>query len=298
MASAIDILKSRFRGSFIIAVLGLAVTFMSINLALSYFDPSSCTPHLLKFGLSVSQKLGTDFLALLIFMWLLLFLVREDPKAEIASKSNRDATLAIDATLLTTKEFCYIGATGGYNADHRLPILTARSKNNKSAISISFILPHPFLSKSLAFVAKQVGDQLPDAAALRILAVAYRVLRARREAPTLSVAVFLVPHASTIRYDITDDLIAMSSSLEGNQFVLFPKHAPMHSELLADVLILKEVAVLRLSSSDASVRAAIASDEKLAQFVIDSLGAIEHGITVSALIAESEKALSTQKRPK
>lgn len=118
MASPIEVLKSRFRGLYVIALIGLAVIFLIVSYILSHFDPSTTTSPLLRFGIAVTQKLGTDFVSLLIFTLILLYAIRDDPKQDIRTTTPHDATRALDFALARTSEFIYVGSTGG--VQHRV----------------------------------------------------------------------------------------------------------------------------------------------------------------------------------
>lgn len=293
MASSVEILKSRFRGLFVIALLGLSAIFLGLNFVLSQMDPTNSIPPWLRFTLGVTQKLGTDFISLLVFSAILLYAIREEPSQEIASVNSRQGTKAIDLATRSTREFTYVGSTGAYNALHRIPDLANRAKRENHSISVSFFLPQPFLSRQFLSVVKAVGEEAPDKAALRVLAVAFKVLESRRITENLIVDVYFVSRASTIRYDITDDLIAMSSPLGRNPFVLFPKDGPMYEELRSDIKRLAETAFVKISTANDDFRKAVSDDTALAELVLNSVEGSKHGISAANVIQESRGSLES-----
>lgn len=303
MASAVEILNSKFRGLYFLAIIALASIFLIISYWLSTFDSPSGTPNgidsskvisshpALRFGISVTQKLGTDFLSILIFTSILLFAIRREPKQEIRSAAQNQACHALDSAMKTTREFIYRGSSGAYNIQKRIPILVSRASEQKLNVVISFLLPHPFMASTFKAVTNAVGDDHPKNAVMKNLAIALRLLQFRRSTEHITVFVYFIPHASTIRYDVTDEIIAMSSPLGGNPFVLFPREAPMYNEIRADLQISMDNSAAKISTADESVRRIINNDLALAQHLINALGAEEHGITPEMLINEARKPL-------
>ena len=131
----------------------------------------------------------------------------------------------------------------------------------------------------------------------KTLTVSFRLLKFRQETDNIAISVDFVPHASTIRYDITDELITMSSPLGGNPFVLFPRGAPMYNEIRADVQRFMEAAITKVSTADESVRRLIGDDLALATHLLAAVGATDEQFTPRMLVDAVTQPLAARYRP-
>jgi hypothetical protein len=268
MPSAVELLRSRFKGLYFIALGGLGFAFLTGHAILATLDSSSTIPIWLRISLTITQKLGTDFIAILIFSGILLWAIRRDPKAEVRYASSSEATKLINEAVQNTNEFYYLGSKGMYNLKFRLPILVAKSNADGANIRVSFLLPHPGMGAPAKAVARIVGDDDPGQLAVNKLVVALRLLMYKRQAPNLIISVVFVSHASIVRYDVTDDLIAMSSPLRGNPFILIPRETTMFDAMRDDLKRLIDTCTARVSTTDEEVRSCLRDDRSLATHLL------------------------------
>lgn len=298
MASTVEILSSRFRGLYFIALLGLAVIFLLVSYQLSALDPSETTSPALRFGIAVTQELGTDFIAILIFALIFLYAIREDPKQDIRTATPDVASRQIDSALSRTREFIYLGSTGAYNLEYRIPLLVTRAAAENLNVVVSFLMPHPFMTAAFAAVVNDIGDESPKSATKKSLAIALRLMKCRQTTENITISVYFIRHASTIRYDVTDELIAMSSPLGGNPFVLFPREAPMYNEIRADLQRSMDTAVAKVSTTDIPVLRMINDELALAEHLLRIVGAPNHEFTPQMLVDAASHPLAERYRSK
>ena len=154
------------------------------------------------------------------------------------------------------------------------------------------------MTPAFAAVTNAVGDESLESATKKTLAVALRLMKCRQTTENITISVYFIHHASTIRYDVTDELIAMSSPLGGNPFVLFPREAPMYNEIRADLQRSMDTAIAKVSTADKFVRRLILDDLALADHLLRIVGAPNHQFTPQMLVDAASQPLAERYRSK